>query len=501
MRAGPGATVLVPEGEKNVDDCTRHGLLATTVLSHKWTPECVAALTGLHCIIPEDNDDDGRRTARETQQALAGVAASTRIVPTAHLWKYLDPERAKTKSPDHGDVSDWFDFGGDPAKLIDICCEIPADGAINAKPHDFPPEHTIAPWDFLHGWHLLRGTVSVIAAFGETGKSTKSIADALAQATGKALVGIKPPLPLRVLLINLEDNRNTMNKRIAAAMKHYELTPEDVGDRLMVIAKGELKIKIATQMRQSVIKPDESAIKGLTDFLIQNEIDVLSIDPLRKTHRVPENDIVGMGEVIECFEEIAEATNCAIHIWHHLRKANGSEATIDSVRGASSIIDSARSTEVMEKMTKEEAKKCKIEEHRRRYYFRSFNGKINFAPPIEQSNWFELKNVMLDNAAFGEEDQVGVVTQWTHPGSQPIDLTAENIEQIKVKVRDGEWREHILADAWVGKPIAQALGLDPEDDGLRIKALLKKLIRDGILKTVQGRTAKRKNSIFVEVNH
>jgi DNA polymerase len=75
MRAGPGSTVLVPEGEANAVACIEHGLLATTVLSHKWTPECVSALTGCHLIILEDHDDGGVKTAANTQRALAPVAA------------------------------------------------------------------------------------------------------------------------------------------------------------------------------------------------------------------------------------------------------------------------------------------------------------------------------------------------------------------------------------------------------------------------------------------
>jgi RecA-family ATPase len=50
------------------------------------------------------------------------------------------------------------------------------------------------------------------------------------------LVGTLPPRPLRVALINFEDTRNTMDKRIVAAMKHYQLKPEDIGDRLFVFA-------------------------------------------------------------------------------------------------------------------------------------------------------------------------------------------------------------------------------------------------------------------------
>src|SRR5262245_23771091 len=82
---------------------------------------------------------------------------------------------------------------GDPSKLIAICREVPAEGAIAAAPHVFPAEETIPMWKFLYGKHLMRGTVSVTAAAGGVGKSTKSVADALAQTTGRALVGTSVP--------------------------------------------------------------------------------------------------------------------------------------------------------------------------------------------------------------------------------------------------------------------------------------------------------------------
>ena len=54
---------------------------------------------------------------------------------------------------------------------------------------------------------------------------TRSIAEALAMASGRALLGQHVPAPLRVILVNLEDTRNTMDKRIAAVMRQYGLKP------------------------------------------------------------------------------------------------------------------------------------------------------------------------------------------------------------------------------------------------------------------------------------
>jgi hypothetical protein len=66
--------------------------------------------------------------------------------------------------------------------------------------------------------------------------------------------------------------------------------------------------------RPGVIEPNEAAIRNLIEFAREKKFDVVSIDPLRKTHRVPENDNGAMGEVIELYEEVASAANCAVHL-------------------------------------------------------------------------------------------------------------------------------------------------------------------------------------------
>ena len=98
MRAGPGATVFVTEGEKNAKSLINAGLLATTIISHKWTDECVAALTGYDIIILEDHDNDGKKLASIARDRLSKVARSIRVVPCTHLWSKLDVARAQGMS-------------------------------------------------------------------------------------------------------------------------------------------------------------------------------------------------------------------------------------------------------------------------------------------------------------------------------------------------------------------------------------------------------------------
>jgi RecA-family ATPase len=266
---------------------------------------------------------------------------------------------------------------------------------------------------------------------------------------------------LRVVLINLEDDRNTMDKRIAAATRHYRLTKEDAGDRLIVKARGEIKIKIARQLRSGDVERNELMIRALTNLMIEKRADVLSIDSFIRTHGVNENDNSAIEEVVECFEEIAIAANCAVHLWHHTRKENGQGATVDSSRGARSFIDACRSVRVIERMPKEEARKLDLEHGA--YYFRSFSGKLNFAPPAEQSDWFKIESVNIENA-FPFGDDVGVVTPWQHPGAREADLTADVVALVREAVGlEPRWRESPKADMWVGKAVAPILGLSPED--------------------------------------
>jgi hypothetical protein len=428
--------------------------------------------------------------------------------------------------------------------------ELPNNGKIVARAHTFPDETTFPLWDFLYGKNLLRKTVSATAATGGTGKSSKSIVEALAMTTGRPLLGVAvpkmfsteqthdtlatrddgdaasdphiddalldriksepcgglsknktdnapKPMLLRVLLINLEDNREAVDKRIAAAMRHYKLTKEDVGGRLFTIAKGELSFKIAVQSRSGVVVRNEAAINGLTAFLIENKIDVLSIDPFIATHSVNENDNTAIRNVIECYDTIAEAANCAVSIWHHTRKANGQDASIDSARGAGAFIDACRSVRVLETMSKTEAKELGL--GHAGSYFRSFNGKLNFAPPTDKSDWFQIVSISLGNdVLFG--DEVGVVEAWDHPlkGGKAVDLSMDERSEIRRAFAGSEWREDIRADMWAGKAIATALNLSVDDEKMKIKAILSKLILTGVLKRVTRKDNVRRERVYIE---
>jgi hypothetical protein len=123
-----------------------------------------------------------------------------------------------------------------------------------------------------------------------------------------------------------------------------------------------------------------------------------------------------------------------MHLWHHTRKSGGEKVTIESARGAIAFIDACRSARILETMSaKEHEQLAGIEPGMLApgYYFRAFNGKRNFAPPAEQSDWFKIESLVLANG-----DNVGVVTAWRYPASQAA-IPPEAIERILAEIDRG----------------------------------------------------------------
>ena len=79
----------------------------------------------------------------------------------------------------------------------------------------------------------------------EVGKSSLSLVETVAMATGKALLGIATK-PLSVWYVNLEDPPEEIERRIAATCVHFDIKPEELGDRLYFDGR-EIEIILATQ--------------------------------------------------------------------------------------------------------------------------------------------------------------------------------------------------------------------------------------------------------------
>jgi hypothetical protein len=367
-----------------------------------------------------------------------------------------------------------------------------------------PPKLTATPWRwrdpkemppraFVYGKHYIRKFVSVGFGAPGGGKSSKRLIEALAMASGRALLGVKPVQRLRVWYWNGEDPAEETDRRIAAACLHYGIKPEELNGCLFTDSGRSTPIVIAEQTKTGALIA-APVVEELKACIKELGIDVFTLDPFVSCHRVSENDNPAIDAVAKKFAEIADETNCSVQLEHHVRKTNGNDATVDDGRGASSLVGAARSIEVLNKMTAAEAEKLGLEQHWR--YFSVDDGKANLAP-LGERKWFKLASVDLGNCTemYPEGDNVGVVTQWKPP-NHTADVTGRDFELAAAKIRTGDFKESPQAKNWVGVPVAKVLGVDlAEKTGkAKVKCVVDMWIRSGALIIEEQRDPKRRET-------
>ena len=122
----PGELVFVCEGEKSADAIRSLGVVATCnpMGAGKWRPEYAEMLRDKRVIILPDNDDAGRKHARQVARALFGIGAGVRILWLPNL-------------NDKDDPFDWVQRGGNRNKLLKLAQDAPR-LAMPASPPDGP---------------------------------------------------------------------------------------------------------------------------------------------------------------------------------------------------------------------------------------------------------------------------------------------------------------------------------------------------------------------------
>ncbi len=369
---------------------------------------------------------------------------------------------------------------------------------LRATPFVWREPSEIPRREWLYDHHLIRRFVSATFAPGGVGKTMLLIVEALAMVTGRPLLGVKPREPLRVWLINLEDPREEIERRIAAACKHYSIAEDEIAGRLFIDSGRDDEIVVARTTRGGV-EVCSPCVRQLAREIAARAIDVLIIDPFVACHEVEENSNGAINVVIKQWAGIADRTACGVELVHHVKKAGAgqTETTVEDGRGASALLAGVRSARVLNAMSEPQAATWGIDE--RRYYFRVDNGKANLAPPASSAKWRRLIDVDIENGPAGLSDRVGVPATW-EPPSASDGVTAADIHSIQQKVEAGAYRASEQASAWVGNAVADVLELDATASRARIKQLLKGWTKDGLLKIEQRLdTKKREQKPFVAV--
>jgi hypothetical protein len=363
---------------------------------------------------------------------------------------------------------------------------------ISASPFAWRDPTEIPRRQWLYPGTYVRKFVTGTIAPGGVGKTGLGLIELLSMLTGRDLLGDGfRGDPLRGWYWNGEDPLEEMERQVHAALIHYGIKPEDIGDRLYVDSGRKTPIKVVHSDRMGS-KADVNCLNQITNTIRRNRIDVAIFDPLVSIHGAPENSNEAMAAVVNALAQIANDTNCAIGVMAHTRKhqsgASG-ELSAEDARGGKALVDGARVVRVLNRMTRDEGERAGITGNVIRRYFWVGSDKINLTPPATKKSWRYLDSVPLPNGGTGfEGDNMRVVTAWHFPNAFD-NVTASHVEKIQAAIQippaDSDfWRKDIQSDNWAGHLVAQVLGVSTSEPAGKqaAKTVLKTWLENGVLR-------------------
>jgi putative DNA primase/helicase len=318
-----------PEGEKDCDTLSAHGLLAFTFggTGDGLPDGVIRFLADRHIVILADNDTGGRDHALKKAALAHSVATSVKVVEFSEL-------------PEKGDVSDYL-AGAAVEEFEERVRRVPLwkpappienrtgqdRTLVTCSLSDIVPEKV----DWLWPGRIARGKLTLLAGEPGLGKSQVTIYVASTVTRGELWVGSKERARRgRVLILSAEDGlADTVRPRFDAAGGDPSLVSVI---RAVAAANGSTRgmVNLATDL--ALI---EREIHRFGD------VDLVIIDPVSSyLPNIDSHKNTDVRSVLEPIGEMAERLKVAILATTHLSKANGK--AINRIIGSIAFVAAAR---------------------------------------------------------------------------------------------------------------------------------------------------------------
>jgi len=231
--------------------------------------------------------------------------------------------------------------------------------------------------DYVFKDTIMAGNVGMLVGPGGSGKSTLAIIMLIAAATGRDLLPniFTPTKAGKVLGIFAEDSEAVLHCRIADITS--VLLKND--PTALALLKENMKVICATghDLRLCSKEQQERTNTKFYDSLYEqtrgiDDLRLVVLDPLSRFHGEDENDNGAGTDIIKLLERIANTTNAAVIVLHHVTKNAGYtmrrfnlEAAMhqDAARGASGLTNGVRWQCNLFGLPVSDAKKCLNVEH------------------------------------------------------------------------------------------------------------------------------------------
>lgn len=295
-----------------------------------------------------------------------------------------------------------------------------------------------APRDWLVPFRMMRRHITMTTAAPGVGKSTLAIEEAVSQASGIDFLDFGIKEPRRVAIINNEETRDELERRIEATCTHFEVPFESIAENLFLYSGVDAsKVIMARLDRNGNVIPTVHA-SALRELVNDLKIDEVILDPFVQLHYVTESSNEEISRTLVAMRSIGLSDYpAAIHVIHHNRKpvaGNSHQAgDMSSARGASSMGGEAHMFFTLTDMGDADGEKLNVEEDDRSLYIRLDDAKGKMAPP-QSARWFQREGVMMPYGLMGEE--IGVLVP--HDMEDVLEVTKDSATQM-LKVVQEAW--------------------------------------------------------------
>jgi hypothetical protein len=297
VAAPPDSIVFVPEGEKDVDNLQRLGLIATCNVggAGRWHETLNEYLRNRDVVVLPDNDQPGQDHADRVARNLLGVAASVKVLRLPGL-------------PDKGDVSDWLAAGGTIEDLLRLTGEAPAFQAQRGLLTVLTPDdcEAVTPRPYVLKGLIGRGDSILLIGQPGAGKSVVGPYIGYAVAQGRSVFNRRVHQGV-VLYIATEDGHG-MKLRVRALRRRWGDTPD------FYLVPDALDLK----------DPNSQYLVALRELVQRLKPSLIIIDTLARAFPgLKENEPDapdGMGRVVMVVRELAMICEAAVMTLHHMPK-------------------------------------------------------------------------------------------------------------------------------------------------------------------------------------
>jgi hypothetical protein len=305
-----------------------------------------------------------------------------------------------------------------------------------------------APRDWLVPNRMMRRHITMTTAAPGVGKSTLAIEEAVSLGSGVDFLSLGITKSHRVAIINNEETKDELERRIEATCQHFEIDPHAIAETIFLYSGVDAdKLILSKTDRQGnvIATPRTAELRTLIDTL---KIDVVILDPFVQLNHIEESSNEQISRAMQEIRSLgATGYSAAIHLIHHNRKPPAGNAhqagDINAARGASSMGGEAHFFFTLADMSNEDAEHMNVAESDKINFIRLDDAKRKMSA-AQGARWFERYGVHMPYGLMGEE--VGV-------------LIPRDMDEVENKVSIVTATEILqrIDEAWIqGTPLSES---------------------------------------------